>query len=258
MTALGDVLELIHLAHSRPDDLQVIIRHWADGELWRHSAERWAAIRPGGSRTVFGMANGATVSRFSDDTYRVWRRLPGPLWRVEVSGSHDSTTILDSRRWWSSGFGGGFVTNIRPDGSVDDRVGGSLPERLVEIMFDPSFIPAIAVLAVTGETRLAGRRAITAVAQLRMDRDFRGLDWPYADEIRLVVDAEFGLLLRHEAMLEGAPFIISETTAMSFDPLSDDLFRGPAEARYLPLPDLRPPGARWLDRLQDESSQPGC
>jgi hypothetical protein len=173
MTALGDVLELIHLAHSRPDDLQVTIRHWADGELWRHSAERWAAIRPGGSRTVFGVASGATVSRFSDDTYRVWRRLPGPLWRVEVSGSHDSTTIIDGRRWWSSGFGGGFVTNVRPDGSVDDRVGGRLPDRLVEIMFDPAFIGAIAglrslvQLASPSEPRLA----------LSLARDGTGTSW---------------------------------------------------------------------------------
>jgi hypothetical protein len=238
MTALGDVLELIHLAHSRPDDLQVTIRHWADGELWRHSAERWAAIRPGGSRTVFGVASGATVSRFSDDTYRVWRRLPGPLWRVEVSGSHDSTTILNGRRWWGSSFGGGFVTNVRPDGSVDDRVGGQLPNRLLEIMFDPAFIAAIAVITVTGPTRFAGRAALGAIARPRRGRDFVGLDWPYADEFRLVVDAEFGMLLRHEAVLDRQPFIMSEVTDVSF---------GPSRMHYSlvrPMPSFRPSPTR--------------
>ena len=167
-------------------------------------------------RAPFHMASASSVSRFSEDTCSVWRRLPGPLWRVEVKGRHDSITILNGGRWWGSGFRGGFHRNVRPDGSVDDRVGGQSPDRQLEIMFDPSFIPAVAVMTVTGQTRLAGRLAITAVAVPRMDRDFMGLDWPYADEFRLVVDAELGMLLRHEAALDGQPFIVSEVTAMSF------------------------------------------
>jgi hypothetical protein len=257
MSALGSLLEVMHTAHGRPSNLHVEVRHWSDHDRWRQSAERWASIGAGGSRSVL-FAGGAPAPRFSEETYRVWRRLPGPQWRVERTGIRDFTTILDGERWWSTDGRGGFVTNVRQDGSLDARVGGGSPDRLVEVMFDPSFIPAVAVLTVAGEMRLAGRLGITAVARPRRDRDFRGLDLPFADEFRVVVDAEFGMLLRHEAVLDGRPFLVSEATVMSFDPLSDDVFRGPAEARYLPVPDLGPPSARWLDRLSEESSQPGC
>jgi hypothetical protein len=220
-------------------------------------------MRPRGSTTAFASGRDAPAPRFREDVYRVWRRLPGPQWRVELAGLRHMTTILDGRRWWSTDGRGGFMTNVRRDGTLDDRVGGILPDRLVEIMFDSSFIPAIAVLTVTGETRLAARQAISAVAKPRMDRDFRGLDWPFAGEFRLVVDVEYGMLLRHEAVLDGRPFIVSEITSISFQPLPDHMFVGPPDAR---LPLLQPDYEESRDRLsrdrpnnaRDELSKTDC
>jgi hypothetical protein len=199
--------------------------------------------------------------KVEEKIYRVWRDYADDAWRVEANGRPGGTTILNGPRWWHSqtradptGSGwaafaydaGEFITNVLPDGTLDSRIGGSVPDRLIELMLDPASLLASLVLQPTVRSEQAGRAAVDALAHWRKGISLASLDWPYADELRLSVDAEYGALLRLEFVLGGQTFIDLQIDEIAFDePLPVSLFEGPpATPGQGRLPDLPGPSRR--------------
>ncbi len=56
-----------------------------------------------------------------------------------------------------------------------------------------------------------------ATARWRHGIDLVHIDWPYADELRLAIDAEYGVLLKFETVLDGAPFIRWQAGEIAFN-----------------------------------------
>lgn len=272
MSDLGDLLELIHTAHRRARTVRAVLVQRSDGDLRLQSARRWQEINPRNAVSVITATDrsaGATP-RIEEKTYRVWRDSAGDAWRVEVHGRPGGTTILNGPRWWHSqtlrdrtGPGwaafaydaGDFITNVLPDGTLDSRIGGSVPDRLIELMLDPASLPASLVLQPMGRSEQAGRPAVDALARWRKGIELLSIDWPYADELRLSVDAEYGVLLRLEFVLEGQTFIELRIDEIAFDELLPaSLFEGPpATPGQGRLPDLPGPG-RARRTAQDEGT----
>jgi hypothetical protein len=199
----------------------------------------------------------------SEEVFRVWHRQPGRFWRVEEQAKDRARiTILSGERWWSNAFDDGWWTNVRPDGSFADNVGGDLPRAGIQTLFDPSTIPAITSLEVVGRSTGAGRAALSARASVRVDalrvHDTFALGWPYAEELRLLVDEETGMLIREEFMLDSRPFLIWEVQDVRLgDQLDDSLFAGPTDARLPRMPDPSSLPREMRDRVRGQGSRDG-
>ena len=234
MSDLGDLLELMYAAHSRATSVRAVLTEWSDTDLWRESARRWAETGPRRSRALLvAESRGVDTGSTERHTHRVWRRYPGPSWRVESDRApYPHVTIMNGRHWWGSDGRGGTLTNVRADGSMVENMGGSLPSRFIELIFDPASLLSSTSIDVGEETIVAGRKAREAVARWRPGIDLVQIDWPYADAIKLAVDAELGVLLLFEALLDQRPFLRWQAEEIVFgEDLNDGLFAGPPGAR---------------------------
>jgi hypothetical protein len=241
---LGDLLELMHTAHQRPTSLRAVVHHWADNELSREAMEHLQKQQTRGSVEMFVIGAGAgQPPPYIDETYD-WAQEPGRRWRVEWTRQGKAhMTILNGRRWWSSGSLDGFTTNVRPDGTIAENVGGGLPSPALATVFDPaSMAAAVAIFRVVRLSQ-KGRDVISAAARPRLDRE-RGvhlfaLGSPYADEVQFSIDVATGFALRCEMLLDGRVFMLWEIEEMDLehDP-PPSLFEGPADARLPPVPPM--------------------
>jgi hypothetical protein len=244
MSGLGDLLELMQTAHMRAGTVRAVLHKWSDQGLWLESARRWRELSPGTSQTSHTV--GVPGPAILEESYRVWRDSHRDAWRVDREGSGETTTILDGRRWWmlaetavaaspdQPGWApfayraGDYITNIGPDAEVDQGIGGGLPDRFIELMLDPASLLSSSVLRPTSRGERAGRPTIEAVAQWRTGIDLLYIDWPYADQIRLSVDVEYGALLRLAFLLDSEPFLRIEAKEIAFNEvLPGSLFQGP-------------------------------
>jgi hypothetical protein len=248
MSDLGDLLELIHTAHLRPKSLRAVIRHWAQNRLAREAVERLNRRQQAGSigsQHLLGVdvVGDDTVPATSEITYRVWGREPGRYWRVEWRDHRrENVAILNGQRWWSNTFGDSFWTNVRPDGSIADNVGGELPSTALQTMFAPTGLTGQLDLQTGGRARHARRAVIAASGKAslgeRLDHiRMISLGWPYADDVRILVDAREGILLRYEMLLDGEPFMLWDVVEIELGrALEDALFEGPEDAQLPKMP----------------------
>jgi hypothetical protein len=87
-------------------------------------------------------------------------------------------------------------------------------------------------LEVGDKLAFAGRHALAATARWRTGVDYAAIDWPYADATELLVDAQYGVLLRMEFLLDGRPFLRWTVDDVAFnEPMDDSLFVAPAGAQ---------------------------
>jgi hypothetical protein len=248
MSGLGDILELMHSAHGRSKSVRAVYSEWTDQDRWAEAARRWAELHSSGSVHILGSDRVGGGPAVDEHMHRVWWT-PGPRWRVESQPGHDrdaDITILDGPLWWtlaeprSTGSrdlpgwapfaytAGEYITNVAPDGNVDLRIAGSVPHRFIELMLDPASLLSSTVFEVSGSSEHQGRPAMGAVARWRRGIDLLYIDWPYADEMRLSVDVEYGVLLRLEFFLDSEPFLRIEAREIAFNEmLPASLFEGP-------------------------------
>lgn len=216
VTALGDLLELLHGTAPGYRTVQGSIRLWRDRELAGHAARR---VHYGGGQ---GPGPGTRESLL-----RVWRQGSFRM-RIEKSYVVDgearlSFTVVDGDSWW----------NYTPEeGAVSsDTDGRSAPDRHdIDRFFDhPTFRHYLEQLELTvlGTAVQAGRRCIRVGGVRRPD----GHLWPHwlpygADGYELAIDAERGVLLSIIGSLAAVPFEVLEVTDVSFDEaIDEEVFR---------------------------------
>jgi hypothetical protein len=150
--------------------------------------------------------------------------------------------IVDGEKYWSREPGQHFSTNVGPDGRATTGRPSFTGDRLLGLLFDPAPILPILLIDDAEDKTHAGRSAISITASPRMDVDLVHLDWHFATRHVLTVDAEYGVLLRYQALLDDNPFILWEVEEIGFnEALPAGLFAGPADAQVVEpvtFPDL--------------------
>lgn len=221
---LSEVLTLLHNSARRWRTLRAVGEEWRDED---HSLGAFVRrLPPGGIMSMRGAPGPAN----RDPRWQMWIRRPDQA-RVEFGGAHQtrSIQITNRPRMW--------VALPNGQSHVDERRGGGRPELGPPgVLVETSSISAALDLGVVERTRMLGREA-WAVRARPGEEDLRrqpGLLNPLvrgADDVKLVVDAERGVLLRLEAFLGGAPFYRVEMTEVAFDEdIADDVFAFPEGA----------------------------
>ncbi|HET6952134.1 MAG TPA: hypothetical protein VFI47_17265, partial [Acidimicrobiales bacterium] len=214
------VPDLVALLDAAPAGLRTLrgeVRRWQDVEAVSRAMRRWNESR----HAVYprGVQAGETPRPGVHELWtRVWYAAPD-RWREEEGG------VLrlgrDDRRW--DGDASAVTERRTPAAGVG--------HALEPLLFPGALLGAFRFVDVTGTTAL-GRACLRARtvrrrghgARHRAAGPVRGLL-----DHRVTVDAEHGILLRDEALLDGEPVDVTELTALVVDePLGDDTFRLPA------------------------------
>jgi outer membrane lipoprotein-sorting protein len=189
----------------------------------------------------------------TEDWWRLWLAKPDRI-RTEFSvGEEFVTAVLVGDTWWSWSPSQGAMTNA---GDPHHSHGTGPGHALV----DPAPILPAVDIEIAGRSTFLGRGVLQVVATPSPldENDEEWHDWHGAthglgggaDEYRLLVDEERGVLLRAEARLSGQPFRLLEIEEVAFDEdLPQELFTPPQglgfdrvePTRSVPLAEL--PGA---------------
>ena len=226
MSKVGDVLELMHTATLRPASVRGLLREWANLHLWGESARRYEELLPEGSFRRIGERNVERLPEIRDGTYRIRRRYPGNFWHIESTNYLGKNLVVrNEKTWWLSDSKGGLTTNERGAGRSPGL--SFHGERFIELMLDPADVLAFTHIEVTGGPTYVGRPAYDVSATWRRDVDLFHVDLPYADSTRVLVDAEYGVLLLLEFYLDDTLFIRWQVDEVAFDEvMPDSMFEG--------------------------------
>lgn len=229
MRDVGEFLELLHGASRAYSSVRATIRLSRNEALYREAHQR-AAERKGRGRSVWvaaldahsGSGDPLSITDWAKNS-KVWFSPPSRVrcdreleWKGEPS---TAVTVIDGERWWSDSPSRGFHQ------STDDRrIQPVVPEL---DLLEPWELIGDFELEIGDSATCAGRQAVTALATVRELRTGHVVRVaPGADQYELTADLERGVLLRCAALLEGAPFEVSEITEIAFDEEIDpDLFR---------------------------------
>jgi outer membrane lipoprotein-sorting protein len=215
------VLELLRRGGSRYRTLRATIvtrRDWPRVvEAHRRSVEE--AERRGMKTLTVSL--GRSTERESTERTRIWFEPPDRI-RAETEGKQPETVVMDGKH--------AFRTS-RLDGDI---VRGPLrsPYDMVQPLFllRPRVLLPSYSLEPVGDIEIAGRPATAVVARIRPAEGTRlehvhRFSWG-ADEHRLALDREYGILLRAAAVMEGEEFDVTEMTEVAFDePIEPEVFR---------------------------------
>jgi hypothetical protein len=237
MSLLGDALEAMHTARLRSRSVRATLTFRSNSRLWKKSVDRWESMHPSDSSVVFASRQDDAPDQpppaeVKVSTHEVWRQYSGDLWRVESSGYYSTpgthTVIVNGKQYWMGHSDGGFILQEADSYSVDG---------MVKQMVDATSFIGLLTLAASGEESRIGRHAYLLRGPVHPDANLPHEDWLYADEYRLTVDAERGVLLRFEALLDGETFIDNAVDEIAFDEALDQrLFAEPANARRPEIP----------------------
>lgn len=204
---LSELLELLYTARTRYRTVRLELVVHSRPRREREAMER---LQAGGGR-VTSMMIGAVpeeTPELVERRVRVWGEPPS-RWRVEREDEGGaSLSVLDGSDWWMYHPAMGAVTNH----GDESHQGGGPAEA--ERMLDPSPLLAGQELEVLG----VGRRGVEVRARPRESTHgpWDGLAWG-ADEHRLVVDPERGVLLSAVSLLEGEELSSLEVVEIEFD-----------------------------------------
>jgi outer membrane lipoprotein-sorting protein len=218
VSELGDLLELMHTSEERWRSLR------AEGTEWRHTALHLEAfMRRVGRRRSRSVAVVGDSSREVDESeqtesgWRLWMAKPERV-RAEFAVGHGDrvTVVVDGRTWWSWSPSAGAQTNGGRENS-ESGVGPGIA------LVRPSLLLPAVDLEIRGRTTRLGRLALEVLARPASTDDddedsgvLHGIGTG-ADEYKLLVDAERGVLLRTEARFRGRPFLVLAIDDAAFD-----------------------------------------
>ena len=235
-----DLPEFLLAAGGRYTTLQVEIRDWVNTDLRWQAHIQELQRNPYVDEKTVKVASGApgAAARLPPAE----RELTGLFcmekpakWRNEELRNGESSarmSIVCGANWWNQDPSFGVRSNLVPD--PYPYVGAPQIPWYVHWL-DLSKAPEIYELEVTGQTIHAGRHAVRLRATPRqvapevIPWEVAGL-WPGADEIRLLVDIERGLLLNATGYLSGRLFEEFSVRSIVFDqPLPQGIFAIPPE-----------------------------
>jgi outer membrane lipoprotein-sorting protein len=238
MTERAELLELIHTSVRRWETLH------ARGWEWRHSArlrEAWQRNRPEGAQPLTSGAASIDEHEPGETTepWELWLAKPDMIRAEFVVGDETVTAVIRGETWWSWAPARDARTN-EGDPHSSHGIGPG------EILLDPASILPALEFNLLGEETFAARLVVAVSAAPvpveRSDEDYR--DWSFAthtlgfgaDEYRLLVDAERGVVLRSEARFDGEPFRTISIDDISFDEaFGDETFTPPESERFEPV-----------------------
>jgi outer membrane lipoprotein-sorting protein len=226
MSSLGELLVVLHGEVPRFGTVRVTVGSWSHRERALEAFER------GSTGAVVSLYVGGESSEpppvEETGTLRVWYGRPD-RWRIERDRATDYESSLEIHvgdTWWRYSEAEGSVSNAGDSEPIHSSVDSS-----IATMLEPWSAVGALAFERTEATRFVGREALSVSARPRPGSDDCDLDWLLmglstgADEYRLIVDRERGVLLRVEALLDGAPFAVEEVREIAFDEtLPDELF----------------------------------
>jgi hypothetical protein len=253
VSELGDLLELLHTSDQRWRTVRMAGREWRHEARLLEAFHREAARRRGTVAMMWGHGTGAPKPIDREDRWALWVAPEGRV-RAEFSvGEEEIVAVLRGNQWWHWSPSTGGQTN-----AADPSDGGSHGTGPGAALLETAAILPALTFEITGKAKTARRSALAVRATpVQSERDLPVLSGLHgigsgADEYRLLLDAERGVLLRAEALLGGEPFRLLELNEVGFD---EEL---PAETFTLDLPPGQafsaPPEYRDvpLDRLPGE------
>lgn len=240
----GEVLELMHGAVRRYRTLVGEVRIWQDSPRKREAVLRF--IDAGGSvatptpqeyETIAEVVSKVTVAlpdRFREERTVIFGRTN----YAELV----STVVVDGLQWWIQTPQGSFTACGHPNGGTYTRT------RVSELL-DPRDVAVALDLELAGTARVAGRSGTRLRGTPRpadaIPSPSQGFDlWNRgATGFEVVVDNEYGVLLRTAASATGQEIDVMELVTVSFDaesPPEAFTFIPPEGDDVRPLPDPRP------------------
>lgn len=230
---LGALLALLHDAESAFGSVQVSWRVWRHEErlLDAFRADAEEQKRRGASISFQSIGSGAHELPETESTVRIWR--DAERFREEHHGGRrdGAYAVADGSLWWRWDDRMGAMSN-----EDDPSVGGGVGQEL-SVMLNPTPLLSALRFRVTGRSTVAGRPTITAYAWSRPVDPGRGRSLELhqlgsgADQYRLEVDQERGVLLAAAATRNGQPFHTIAALSMRFDQsIPDETFRFVAPA----------------------------
>jgi hypothetical protein len=153
--------------------------------------------------------------------WRVERRVAAG--RGQLSEPHQVLVINGAVWWsWTQDEKHKVHTNARamhPEQRKHDGV-----DRALLVMLDPAPLLGSLRLHVVGSAEELGRQADVVQGTVRDPQPDPGL-WPGADQYRLLVDRQYGILLRAEALLAGEVYAGTAFTELVLDqPIPEERF----------------------------------
>ena len=226
MAALEDLLVALHGPVPRFETVRMAAESWSHRERALEAFERGSE---GALIRLYATSEQEEQPPVEDTSgFRVWHRAPD-RWRIERDGARGhglSLEIYVGAEWLHYSEAEGPISNIGDSDPVSSNV-----DFAITTMLEPWSAASSLTFVDCEPTRFAGRDALSASARPRRRLDDPGPDWALmglprgAEEYRLIVDRERGVLLRIEALLDSSPFDVEEVREIVFDePIEDEVF----------------------------------
>jgi outer membrane lipoprotein-sorting protein len=219
MTELGDLLELLHTGGVGDATVRATIVTWTHLERSSKAFQAMAEEQGSALFSAYGPVD-TEVPEETTSTFRIWIAPPDRA-REEHD---DSIAVCRGRLWWRYSPDEGAVSN-----EEEPEVRTNVAEGFKHLL-DPGSLLGVVTLEPAGRGEVNGREVVLATARARNPGDEEER-WTRhelgfgADEWRLAVDAERGVLLRLESLRGGEPFSRSEIVELAIgEPIDDDVF----------------------------------
>jgi len=224
MMVLKDLLHLLYTAHNSYQTLHIRWQYHYTSDGINSLMKRWANQQPIGSFTYIPTASSPQQAQID---YELWRTQN--VWRVDYSQLNNQEekyiqVTKPNERWSYDTQRKKLITNNRqfvsPDSSIHIQYSGAFGRRLHEFqLLDPSFLLATHHFEVEHDTQYVGRpvHVIKATYQRHAEMLHEPFFWATADEYQLLVDREYGILLRYAALIDDTEMAVTETQQVAFN-----------------------------------------
>lgn len=226
LSKLGQLLELMHISRDRWGSAA------ARGIEWRAPAllnDAFMRAMPKRAVARRGRSTDPKLPEEQEETWKLWVRRPSD-YRAEFDVGDDRVDVVVKGNWW---WNWSPRRGARTNDGRENHGHGLGPG---EILFRPAEVIAALLFDApeVGED-VAGRESLRVSAVPIRDDERTPYDdegsyvhsrldgiGSGADEYRFNIDAEVGIILRSEAILDGRPFRILEMTELEIDSALDE------------------------------------
>lgn len=203
-------------------------------ESWRDASPPGSiqSILPSGAQGS-ALPQGAMIAGedepYIEQRYQFWMAKPW-RWRIVQSALADPSSsaapqqvmVIDGAKWWSWTAGNAVYTNAQSAHPTQARHAGV--DRALLVMLEPAPLVGALRMRVAASAEEIGRPGDSVICTTRDPQSDPGL-WPGADEYKLLVEHEHGILLRAEAQSVGGVFASAAFTELTLnEPIPDDRY----------------------------------